>query len=174
MFRFDDIKDGKNIDPSPGAAKGGEENFAQILRESVKTKVEGFKPEETGEESEFSKGEKITWYNMVTRYASCTDKALLYSGIFCSLMFGASMPAFCVAFGGMVDGLGAGQGDEFDMLQDQALWMVYIGLAVMVLSFMQVAFLAVFAENISFKLKLAYFRSTIEKDSRWFDENDAT
>ena len=84
------------------------------------------------------------------------------------------MPAFCVAFGGMVDGLGAGQGDEFDMLQDQALWMVYIGLAVMVLSFMQVAFLAVFAENISFKLKLAYFRSTIEKDSRWFDENDAT
>ena len=52
--------------------------------------------------------------------------------------------------------------------------MVYIGLAVLFLSFFQVTFLAVFAENISFKIKLAYFRATIEKDSIWFDENDAT
>ena len=61
-------------------------------------------------------GEKIGWYNMVTRYASPLDIALLYLGVFCSIFFGASMPAFCVGFGGMVDGVGAGQGDDFSSL----------------------------------------------------------
>ena len=80
------------------------------------TKVETYNPDETGEESEFAKGEKIGWYNMVTRYASPLDIALLYLGVFCSIFFGASMPAFCVGFGGMVDGVGAGQGDDFSSL----------------------------------------------------------
>ena len=52
--------------------------------------------------------------------------------------------------------------------------MLYVGLAVMVFTFLMVSFLATFAENVSFKIKLAYFRSTIEKDSLWFDQNDAT
>ena len=47
--------------------------------------------------------------------------------------------------------------------------MIYVGLAVMVLAFFMVTFLAIFAENVSFKIKLAYFRATIEKDSKWFD-----
>ena len=45
---------------------------------------------------------------MVTRYASPTDKALLYLGIISSTIFGAAMPGFCVGFGGMVDGVGGG------------------------------------------------------------------
>ena len=144
------------------------------MRDTVKTKVEGYNPEETGEESEFAKGAKIGWYDMVSRYASCKDLVLLWSGILASLIFGASMPAFCVGFGGMIDGVGVGASDGFGMLQEQSLFMVYIGIAVLFLSFWQVSFLAMFAENIAFKLKLAYFRSVIEKDSKWFDENDAT
>ena len=78
------------------------------MRSTVEEKISNFNPEETGEESEFAKGDQIGWFEMVTRYASFKDKVLLYSGIFCSLAFGASMPGFCVGFGGMVDGVGAG------------------------------------------------------------------
>ena len=72
------------------------------------TKVEKYNPEVTGTESEFAKGEKIGWYNMVTRYASPNDIALLYLGILCSVIFGSSMPALCAGFGGLVDGVGGG------------------------------------------------------------------
>ena len=88
------------------SAGNGDDEFTNILRQSVQAKVEGYNPEETGEETEFSKGEKISWFQMVSRYATCCDMTLMYSGVFCSIVFGASMPGFCLAFGGMIDGIG--------------------------------------------------------------------
>ena len=52
--------------------------------------------------------------------------------------------------------------------------MLYIGIGVCVVATLQVTFLAIFAENTAFKIKKAYFRATIEKDSEWFDEHDST
>ena len=52
--------------------------------------------------------------------------------------------------------------------------MLYIGVLTMGFASFQIIFLACFAENIAFKIKLAYFRATIEKDAKWFDQHNAT
>jgi len=106
----------------------------------VKLKIEGYKPDEE-DESEPKKDavepEKIGWYNMVTRFADCTDLMLLYAGCFGAVGFGACMPAFCYYFGTMIDGVASvsaasagGMGD----LKSQAFMMLYIGFAVLFVS----------------------------------------
>ena len=43
---------------------------------------------------------------MLNRHMSCGDRCLLWTGIFMSICFGAAMPAFCLLFGGLIDGNG--------------------------------------------------------------------
>ena len=74
----------------------------------AKTKIEAYKPDEEDESApkkDAVEPEKIGWYNMVTRFADCTDLMLLYLGLFGALGFGACMPAFCYYFGTMIDGV---------------------------------------------------------------------
>lgn len=131
----------------------------QDIRDKVLKKVEGFDPESTGEESEFAKGEKIGWYEMVSRYASTSDLTLFYIGTTCSIGFGAALPAFCLLFGEMIDGVAASNDTSgFEGLKTQAAYMLYIGAGVMFIAFAQVSLMAVFAENIAYKIKKEYFR----------------
>ena len=66
------------------------------------------------------------------------------------------MPAFCLLFGDMVDGVGGV--NSFDSLGDSALYMLYIGVVVYVVSFLQIAVFSVFAQTIAHKVKIEYFR----------------
>ena len=61
-----------------------------------------------------------------------------------------------------------------DSLEIQSYWMCGIGVVSMFFSWWQVTNLAIFAESISFKIKMAYFQSVLEKDASWFDENNPT
>ena len=50
--------------------------------------------------------------------------------------------------------------------------MIGMGAVAMILSWWQISFLSVFAENIGHKIRVAYFKSVLEKDAAWFDENN--
>ena len=79
-------------------------NFRGVKFQSYDVKPERY---EWDNESEF-KGDSIGWCALVTRHANCCDYVLLLVGILCGFGFGASGPLFAVAFGGSVDGMGAG------------------------------------------------------------------
>jgi hypothetical protein len=43
---------------------------------------------------------------MISRHADCRDYTLLILGTIAATAFGAALPAFCLLFGNMIDGLG--------------------------------------------------------------------
>jgi hypothetical protein len=45
---------------------------------------------------------------MISRHADCRDYTLLIIGSIAATAFGAALPAFCLLFGNMIDGLGQG------------------------------------------------------------------
>jgi ATP-binding cassette, subfamily B (MDR/TAP), member 1 len=102
----------------------------------------------------------------------CADRTKFYLGLLSALVFGGSMPAFCLIFGDMIDSVGSSDGsdsDSFKSLQTQAVYMVYIGLVVWISSWFQVTMLSLFSESISFKIKVEYFKKCLEKDAAYYD-----
>ena len=49
--------------------------------------------------------------------------------------------------------------------------MMYIGAGAFLVSIGMVSMLEIFAQRNAFRLKILYFKSILEKDSGWFDEN---
>jgi len=50
--------------------------------------------------------------------------------------------------------------------------MMYIGVGVWAVTFMQFAAMSMFSERLAFRTKIQYFERLLEKDSTWFDENN--
>ena len=104
------------------------------------------------------------------------DQAKFVSGLTASVLFGGSLPAFCLLFGDMIDSVGETGGENdpndtsgFDSLQTQAKYMIIIGFGVWMFSWFQVTMLALFSESISFKIKMDYFKKCLEKDAAFYD-----
>ena len=104
---------------------------------------------------------------MLWRHADFSDKVLWYTGFFASLIFGSSLPAFCLLWGEMSDSLGgAGQ---FDEMKNQAYWMGGIGLIAWIFSALQIINFSVFAENVTHKIRIKYYESALQKDAAYYD-----
>ncbi len=56
--------------------------------------------------AEFHGTEGISFYKMISRHADYRDYILLTIGSTAAITFGAALPAFCLLFGNMIDGLG--------------------------------------------------------------------
>lgn len=52
--------------------------------------------------------------------------------------------------------------------------MLYVGAGVYVLSWTQVSMLSIFAENITYKIKLNYYKACLNKDAAYYDEHNPT
>lgn len=69
---------------------------------------------------------------MVGRNAETSDYLRLTAGMFMSVLLGAALPGFCLIFGEMIDGVAeTSDDDSFNALQEQALYMIYIGSALL-------------------------------------------
>jgi hypothetical protein len=79
-------------------------------------KVASYNPEKKEDESEWQ-GEKLGWFHMVLRYATCFDHMLLWSGLAGATIFGGCLPGFCMFFGNMIDGVGDASATETANLQ---------------------------------------------------------
>lgn len=153
--------------PSPNRRT---ENQLKEITDAVTEKVKSYNPD-IDPDSEFTTTEKMGWFTMCYRYMDGADQVKLISGLTASVLFGGSLPAFCLLFGDMIDGVGntAADTDQFDMLQTQAKYMIYIGIGVWMFSWFQVTMLALFSESISFKIKMKYFEKCLEKDAAFYD-----
>lgn len=76
------------------------------------------------------------FFDLIGREMSFGDGFLFYSGVLCSLIFGAALPAFSLFFGEMIDDLGSQQtqDDAFEGLKLNAIIMSVIGVIGGVLS----------------------------------------
>jgi hypothetical protein len=102
------------------------------LAELVKEKVATYDPSDVAKSSEFGTLEKMSFKELIFRYASGSDKVMFGAAWFASMMFGAALPGFTLIFGEMIDSIG---GNGFDSLGTQAKWMLIIGAGVYVFSF---------------------------------------
>jgi len=85
------------------------------------------------------------------------------------------MPMFMLIFGQMIDSIGSstGEGESgFSSMKSQSVMMLYVAFGVFIVSSLQMALFAVFAENIAHRIKIMYFRRVLEKDATWFDSNN--
>jgi len=62
--------------------------------------------EKEDQNSEFTGKEGVSFFQMINRHANLKDYILFIIGIIAASGFGAAMPAFCLIFGNMIDGLG--------------------------------------------------------------------
>ena len=111
---------------------------------------------------------------------SCGDKALICIGYGGAVIYGSALPAFCVLFGGMIDNVGEQDYDgstgmnSMDMLKFNAIFMVIAGVVLWFAAGGQQATLSIFAESISYKVKINYFRKCLEQDATFYDSQNPT
>ena len=160
-----------------GSGERKKEDDMHDYRKLIEDKVAAYEPDQQKDENaEFTGTEMISVNDILFRYADKTDLIYYYCGAAASFGFGGALPGFCLFFGDMIDKMGATtQGsDGFSSLKDSALYMMYFSLFVWLTSCLQIAFLALFAERVAFKLKIKYFEKCIEKDADYYDQNNPT
>lgn len=108
------------------------------------------------------------------RYASCGDRLLLYIGSFSAFCMGGALPGFSLFFGDMVDNMGSISFDPtaFDSLKNTTKIMLILASALFVVSWIQVSFFSVFAENISHKIRIQYYKKCLDLDASYYDEHN--
>jgi len=142
-----------NVSPADGVKStemitvGGSKGTTQDLCDLVakKTKTYDANAGQDGE-AEFDTTEKIGWWGMCKRERSTSDAIKFYIGNSAAILVGSALPGFCLVFGNMIDGVAGtgtsdGDADEFNALQKQALYMVYIGAALFMIGLCQVTML---------------------------------
>ena len=77
------------------------------------------------EEADKFEGEQMGYFHLIFKYADGKDKCTFFLACICATLFSASLPGFCVLFGEMLDGVGGS--NTFDLLADQAQYMIYLG-----------------------------------------------
>lgn len=131
--------------------------FTNKLIDAVKEKNKTYDPSAANEEAkEFDTTEQVGFFYMCFKYASGGDIALFSLAVLASFVFGASMPAFSIIFGDVIDGVGGV--NSFGALTDSSLMMLYIGLVVYFVSYLQITGFSVFAQRIAHKIRVNYFR----------------
>ena len=129
------------------------------LVDLVQKQTSSYKPDVSEEEkSEFETTEKISWLEMVGRNAETSDYLGLFAGMFMSMLLGAALPGFCLIFGNMIDGVAETSDDNsFNALQEQSLYMIYIGCALLFIAWIQTSTLSNFGERITHRTQVNYF-----------------
>jgi hypothetical protein len=80
------------------------EDKVKELTDLIKERTKKFDPKDDPDaESEFTTTDSMGFMEMVNKVASSGDKCLLVFGLSNAAMFGASLPAFCLFFGEMID-----------------------------------------------------------------------
>ena len=141
------------------------------LQEVVTRKITEFEETDSVQDTELQTTERISLFQIMMRYSSVGERAMLFTGVACTVIFGGALPAQTLLFGDMFDSIGVGP-DGFDILQEQALWMCLIGVVAFVFAFLFSFLLALFAEKNTFKIRIKYFESVLKKDSAWFELNN--
>lgn len=78
------------------------------------------------------------------------------------------MPAFSLIFGDLVDQIGANT-SFMDVVEDMALRLVYVGIGVFIVSYIEVAALTISAERQIRKIREQYVAAILRQEIAWHD-----
>ena len=86
--------------------------------------------------------------------------------------YGLLRPLFSVLYGKVTGGATKVENDKERNTYEMPAIMASIGAIAGLAKFCQVACLELFADSISYKIRMNYFKSVLGKDSTWFDANN--
>lgn len=110
-------------------------------------------------------------------FADGLDYILILLGIMGALAHGASLPVFFLYFGNLVNGFGAYQNNPAKMaaeVSQYSLYFVYVGIAVFVSSWAEVACWMHSGERQAIKMRVRYLEAILRQDISYFDTEAET
>ncbi|XP_045177444.2 ATP-dependent translocase ABCB1-like isoform X2 [Mercenaria mercenaria] len=142
---------------------------------------------ETKEEGDTSKDEKkddkkTATFGQLFRTSDCLDIFLMFIGSLAAMVHGAGWPVLMIFFGDMTDSFinvnvsdinpndTSALFDEFNSdMTKYSLYYIYIGAAVFVASYIQVACWTVACERQVHRIRKQFFRAILRQEIAWFD-----
>ncbi|XP_067658455.1 ATP-dependent translocase ABCB1-like isoform X1 [Haliotis asinina] len=150
-----------------------------------------FKPGDTKEKGDEEKNTKSATFGEMFQFATCLDYFFMFVGTLAAMVHGSGWPLLSIVFGDMTnDFIGTGNSTFPDMngtsgnftpppidfeeqMTKYALYYVYIGVGVMVASYLQVSFWTMSCERQVYKLRKAFFKAVLRQEIGWFDEHQS-
>ena len=105
------------------------------------------------------------------KYADRLDVFLMIVGAACAFIAGAGMPAFSEVLGRLLQELIDAPDDIDKKMTDLAVIMVYIGVALFVMSFFQVFCWMLAGQRQVARIRLRFFEAVLRQDIAWHDEH---
>ncbi|OQS02521.1 ATP-binding Cassette (ABC) Superfamily [Thraustotheca clavata] len=126
---------------------------------------------------ETSKDDKLIPLWKLFQYANTTDKILITLGSILALATGVAQPIQILFFGDILNAFNPTKGletnDEFQSnINKIVLKFVYLGIAVVVAAFGQVACWSIAASRQSKRIRHAYTAAILRQEIGWFDKNE--
>ncbi|TYZ66988.1 hypothetical protein PybrP1_007699, partial [[Pythium] brassicae (nom. inval.)] len=132
--------------------------------------------QESASKQAMSADGKIVPFSVLFSFADRTDKLLMFFGTVGGLAAGLSQPIQIVLFGDILNSFNPTNAptahEMHERIIDVALNFVWVGLAVIVAGFMQVACWSMTASRQAKRIRAAYVSAIITKEIGWFDVNE--
>ncbi|QKX57423.1 uncharacterized protein TRUGW13939_04535 [Talaromyces rugulosus] len=118
--------------------------------------------------------EKKFNYFTFLQYASTQDKVLQSVGVLSSMITGAALPIMTIVTGSLTEvftnASHESAGEFSSQVAQRSLYLVYIGIAVAVSTFVSIFCWMASGEQITRRIRLKYMRAVISQDMGFFDE----
>ena len=109
-------------------------------------------------------------YSKLYCLASGKDKTYMAIGFLSAAVTGVGLPSFVILMGETLDSFGdQDEQSMYDTVARMSLILVIIGVAIWITSYLYYAFLLMFSESVTFKVKIAYLNAILHQDISWFD-----
>lgn len=111
-------------------------------------------------------------YSQLFRFSTPLEKAVLFFGILCSIVNGATMPIFSIFFGRLLDDVNS-QSDFISGVTQIAYIFLILGGSAFVVSFGEISLLNISASRQIRRIRTLYFRALLRQDVGWYDLSTA-
>lgn len=109
-------------------------------------------------------------YVSLFRYATWVDVAMLVAACLCAMANGIVFPLFSLIMSGLLDSFFAN--DIMSTVGAYALYMLYIAIASLVLSLVQIGVAMIQAERQGIRIRDAYLRAILRQEAGYHDTHD--
>ena len=104
---------------------------------------------------------QVPYSKILFTYADRNDKCLMIFGYASSIIAGLGLPSFVFLFGDIVDSFGPTSTDIIGSISLICLVMTLIGVGIWIAGYIYVTSLAIMAERVGKKTRVAYLRSVL-------------